>query len=231
MKSWAKDNKTLLYKYEAVKARLDIRDFFLQHTVRLVYDNVGQVLSLVRMQLAVLGGHSQYSAAYSSDESPGYLVGQSIRDLRLMCKSFYPDADILSDVGMANGFRDVINILYKPPNPMVRITGVQREVEPNKKLIAFKMIQEILVFIKESGGKFNGLIIAFTQRQVQYTVLYEGEKIQLETSGHTETGDDTNTDLSLQARAQLIDGSFKLTKGRGGTMQVKLYHPLTSSYE
>src|SRR6478735_12794386 len=98
----AQANGLLLFKHEVLKARLAIRDFFLKNTVREVYENIGQVLSLVRVQLALLDTNK--TEIYESVESPGHLVGKSIKDLRVMCKSFYPDADIISDDGFIGVF-------------------------------------------------------------------------------------------------------------------------------
>src|ERR671926_1311362 len=104
-------HEQLLFRHDVLRARLDIRDFFLKNTVREVYENIGQVLSLERMQLAMLD--SDKKAAIASIESPGNLVGQSIRDLRVMCKSFYPDADIINENGFVEALRDTITILFR----------------------------------------------------------------------------------------------------------------------
>src|SRR5437868_1494947 len=123
-----KPHEQLLFRHEALRARLDIRDFFLKNTVREVYENIGQVLSLVRMQLALLAADTK--AVVKSVESPGNLVGQSIRDLRVMCKSFYPDAEILSDQGFVEALRDTARILYQQEEPVITIKGTQEEMQP-----------------------------------------------------------------------------------------------------
>jgi hypothetical protein len=44
----------MLYQYELLRTRLRIREHYLQTAVKDVYDNIGQVLSLIRLQLALL---------------------------------------------------------------------------------------------------------------------------------------------------------------------------------
>jgi nitrate/nitrite-specific signal transduction histidine kinase len=83
----ASENQSFLFKYEILRARLETRNFFLKNTVREVYENIGQVLSLVRLQLALIDGASKEEKNIDEElnvniESSGKLVGQSIKDLR-----------------------------------------------------------------------------------------------------------------------------------------------------
>ncbi|TKK71458.1 hypothetical protein FC093_00055 [Ilyomonas limi] len=213
----------LLFRHEVLKARLDIRDFFLKNTVKEVYENIGQVLSLVRMQLAMLDVDKK--EIIKSSESPGHLVGQSIRDLRVMCKSFYPDADIVSEEGFVEVVRDTIKILFQYTDPVIEITGIPKEIQPELKLVVFKMIQEILTLIKEPEGTFVCLTIAYTEQEVQFIILYKGRAIPF----NNKIND--STDLTLEERAQLIKGKLNLTKRKNGLMQIQLTHPLKYAYE
>ena len=217
-------HELLLFRHEVLRARLDIRDFFLKNTVREVYENIGQVLSLVRMQLAMLDTNKK--AVIESIDSPGHLVGQSIRDLRVMCKSFYPDADILNEAGFAEALRDTITVLYQDKNPAITIKGSQKDILPELKLVVFKMIQEVLTLIKESGGRLVSVAIAYGNQQVTITLIYNGEAIPFDIKPT-----DDNICLTLQERAQLIKGTLSLTKGKNRAMQIQLSHPLNYPYE
>ena len=219
-----KAHKQLLFSHEALRARLDIRDFFLKYTVREVYENIGQVLSLVRMQLAMLAADTK--AVLKSVESPGNLVGQSIRDLRVMCKSFYPDAEILNEEGFVEALRDTVKILYQSEEPVITVNGIQKEIQPELKLVVFKMIQEILTLIQETGGTFISLAIDYLDYDVKMTVLYNGEAIPLDKRGMND-----NTGLALQERAELIKGKLNLASQKDGSTQIQLSYPLNSVYE
>lgn len=210
----------LLFRHEVLRARLDIRDFFLKNTVKEVYENIGQVLSLVRMQLALLNTSKTVIA-----ESPGNLVGQSIKDLRVMCKSFYPDADISNEDGFVEVFQDTIKILYQQDNATVTIKGTPKEIQPEVKLVVFKMIQEILVFIKELEGTFISLTITYVAQEATIKIVYRGAAISFNNTS------DNSINLTLAERAQLINGKLRLAKSRSGLMQVQLAHPLKYLYE
>lgn len=155
-----------------------------------------------------------------SAESPGHLVGQSIRDLRVMCKSFYPDADILNEEGFVEVFRDTIKILFEYDRPVIQIKGTQKEIQSEMKLVVFKMIQEILILIKESEGIFTSLTIAYLEEEVKISINYNGEAIPFANQTNS------SIDLTLQERAGLIRGKLSLAGSRNGLKQIQLFHPL-----
>lgn len=212
----------LLFRHEVLKARLDIRDFFLKNTVREIYENIGQVLSLVRMQLAMLDNGKQ--AIVESVESSGQLVGQSIKDLRLMCKSFYPDAAIVNEEGFIAVFRDAIQILFEQDEPVIKIVGTPKDIQPDLKLVVFKMMHDVLIAIKESGGVFVSLTIAYLEREVKITVFYNGNVVPF---GNKADGD---AHLTLAERAQLIAGKWRLAHSKKGIEQIQLSYPLKYQY-
>src|SRR5262245_21081184 len=96
------NNKTL-FDLEVLRARLEIRDFFLKDLYREVYENIGQLLSLVRVMLAKPGDRV---------EPASELVGKTIRELREMCRQFYPDEDLLKENGFNQAMSKIIAIIF-----------------------------------------------------------------------------------------------------------------------
>ncbi len=218
-------DKESLFKYEVLRSRLAIRDFFLQNITKEVYENVGQVLSVVKMQLA-LSHPGNNTQADESIESAEQLIGQSIRDLRAMCKSFYPDADIAKEE-LTAAFENSIKILYQNTNAAVEIKGVRKDMQPELKLVVFKMIQEILIAIKKASEEFLSLVISYTKKGVNFIVNYTGKAIALNEEIKSNAAD---TDLTLQQRAELIEGTFNISKSKTGITAVKLTSPLKLSF-
>jgi signal transduction histidine kinase len=215
----AKDKKFLL-NYEVLRARLDIRDFFLKHTVREVYENIGQVLSVVRMQLAVLDADNKETAIKMP--TPDHLVGQTIRDLRMMCSNFYPDSDIIKDEGFVAGFNSIIRILYPDTHVKVQIRGFRKDIQSHLILIIFKLIQEILMIIGESQAELIKFSISYTKNYVKWTVDYVGKEIQLM---HESLEDVRDKPLTLHERAELIGGRITVTTTKTATYRIILISP------
>lgn len=216
-------NNELLFMNITLQARLDIRDFFLENTVREIYENVGQVLSVVRMQLAVLdSGFDVKSVTTAEIGTPGNLVGQSIRDLRALCKSFYPDADILRSEGFFNAFQNTIEILFRNAKASFKIKGAIKDIQDEVKLFVFTMILEILIAIKGIEANCVRLIVYYLEDEVQIIVIYDGKELVLDKQLIVEPSAGR---LTLAERAQLI-GARIVTKSKAGISRLKLILPL-----
>src|SRR5262245_17798528 len=103
-----------LYQYELLRTRLEIKQYFLNTVVKEVYENIGQVLSYVRIQLALV--KSDQDAGWKEKIEPGYkLIGKAISDLRIMCKLFDPEENLIKK----NGFFEVIRQEVQTQYPQV----------------------------------------------------------------------------------------------------------------
>lgn len=218
----SKTDLQLLFSHEVLRARLDIRDFFLKYAVREVYENIGQVLSVVRMQLAVLEINNNLVVNEDSS-SPGKLVSQSIKDLRAMCKSLYPDTDIIKEEGFTEAINNMLAILYPDTKNELKIRGIKKEIQPELILIIFKMIKEILTSIKESKLEVVRIVMSYGKNQVKLTIGYSGGEVA---SIKESTGNDIDTGLTFIERAKLIKGKLSETKSKSGINQVTFTSPL-----
>lgn len=216
------ETQRLQFKLEVLRARLQIRDFFLRTSIRDVYENIGQVLSLVRMQLSLLDGDTSRDGDVNIHSS-GTLVGQSIKDLRAMSKSFYPDTDILQEQGFIEGCKSSIRILFKDDKPLVKIKGHLVEIEPNLKLVLFRIVQEILIAIKEFKERFISMAITHTSHTVQFAFNYE---VHNSIKTNEINGGEHEQELSFLERLKLINASINLTHPKTGIEQIKLISPI-----
>ena len=88
----------LLYHYVILLATLKIKDHYFEAVTKEIYENSGQLLSLVRVELAILGNQLQTDQKNLAAK-PGDLVGNVIGNLREMSKSFFPEKEISSGNG------------------------------------------------------------------------------------------------------------------------------------
>jgi hypothetical protein len=213
-----------LFKYEVLRARLEIREFFLNTTVRDIYENTGQVLSLVRMQLAsFIVQQKGYKTEHIS--KCGDLVAQSIRDLRSMCRSFYPDVDILKNGGFIEGLETTLNLLELSDGSLIKITGIRKDISDELKLFVFKIILDLLTLIKKTEGKYKSIIVSYTKNEILYALTYSGEEIDLNNSGVNEQDDN----LTINDRAKLIEANICCRKNKTGLNRIILKVPLKIS--
>ena len=218
------DNNDLLFKYAVLSARLEIREFFLKYAVREVYENIGQVLSLVRIQLASFDTQELLEKPEDIVQS-GNLVGQSIRDLRSMCRSFYPDKDLLKDGGFVEGINLTIKTLQLSANPAVAIKGKPAEMPEGFKLITYNILLDILMIIKGVTGIYKNLAISYTDKEIVLTVRYNG-KVDWQV---LDADQGTNDNLTIRQRVNIIRGQFNVKRSKNGLTSLILKVPLNIS--
>jgi hypothetical protein len=127
---------------EELKSCIEIQQRSLQAYSREIYDNIGQVLSLVKLQLQSL----------QSDEQPnldevlysGKLVGKAIADLRNLTKQLTPEEVV------TNGFVNSIIIELKRLSEAglciskFSVKGVSINLENVKQLVVFCILQQLI---------------------------------------------------------------------------------------
>lgn len=78
--------------------------------VRDIYEHIGQVLSLEYMQLAM--AKSNFTNASLEDiVASKNLLSQSVKDLRNMCRSFYPDVYFVKELEWIDLLNYTVNTL------------------------------------------------------------------------------------------------------------------------
>src|SRR4051794_40370900 len=107
--NYVKTNKKLLYEHEVLWACYEIRDYYLKKNVKDIYENIGQVLSLVRVQLDLLTNENEISKVDITQSDN--LVGKAIQDLRIMSTRFYPETELLAKLGLIQSLEYELKLL------------------------------------------------------------------------------------------------------------------------
>jgi signal transduction histidine kinase len=220
------DNKQyekLLYQYEVLQSRLSIREHYLKTVVKEVYENIGQVLSLIRVQLSSF--HTEISGGSKEKiNSSGELVGQTIRELRTMCHLFYPEYDIISSTGFCNTIAREIKVQY--PGAECRIPEESKSfpiLNKERGLILFGILLEIISLIRgRQTGQINTATIKYAGEKMLITIDYNGEIIRRNKAKR-------KTDflnLSVFEKAALSGGLMQIKNTGHGNRRIKLAAPI-----
>jgi nitrate/nitrite-specific signal transduction histidine kinase len=216
--------RELLYQYEILRSRLDIREHYLRTVVKEVYDNVGQVLSLIRVQLTLLRSDFE-SGKKEKIDSSGELVGKTIRDLRNMCQLFYPEAEITGGAGfnraieyeMKDWFPEAVCIIDKN-------SGLPEKINEDKGLVLFDILLEIFSLIKQKcNGKLYSMTIKHGENKITITINYSGDEIVRSEAANTQN----SFEMSIFERAELLDGNLVIKNIEHADRRIKLVIPIS----
>lgn len=215
-------DKNRLFQFEILQARLAIRELFLKTMVREIYDNIGQVLSLVRLQLNTL----KYEADEISTENlniSGDLVGQSLRDLRHMSRHLFPDLELQKEGGLINFLETNLKIIGHELEEAISKAGIEQPMSHGLSLIVFNIIQDLFIEIKQIKGKITTVNLHYKAETVIFDIAYKGVDMNWEIVGNKIPSEEF---LGLQDRITLIGGDIQFEKRKSGIIHIIFTTPL-----
>jgi glucose-6-phosphate-specific signal transduction histidine kinase len=207
---YSENEKAMMYNNEVLWAKYEIRECYLKNIAHEIYENIGQQLSLLRVQLKLLGEGSVILR--EKIEASGELTGQVIRDFRYLCKGFNPESEYLEVNGLLPTLENELRLLhFNASDNLIRIKGPVRNFTPGTELIVYRMLQELLTLIKEKSGKDFSITINYTTHKVDFNIEYEGLLIETDQPYPAVKGIQ-NQRMSLLQRAELLGGQLAFRK-------------------
>lgn len=136
------ENERMNIEFEQtlLKSQLEIQEHTFNHISREIHDNIGQVLSLVRINLNTLKAPDDTEKVNLMDE----LMGKAIADLRSLSHSL--DADHIRNTGWLVPVHKLLNDLQKTGKYKTFIDHDEKlpALGNDKPIILFRMIQEAI---------------------------------------------------------------------------------------
>jgi len=133
--------KTIGLLKEELSSRIEIQQRSLQAYSREIFDNIAQVLSLVKFQLSNFQDDGKAEQQKIND--PGKLLGKAISDLRNLTKQLSPDEIIKK--GFASSIHYELKRLSEAGFCKINfsIKGKATELECVKELVVFCILQQL----------------------------------------------------------------------------------------
>ncbi|MEO7765834.1 MAG: ATP-binding protein [Ferruginibacter sp.] len=140
-------------KRELLQSKIEIQEQTLQHISRELHDNLGQVASLIKINLNTLE-FSNTARAVEKVEVTRELTRQLIADIKSL--SVRLGSDRIAQTGVAKAIETEVERLNKTGEFIAeyKLTGDVPELDSDQSVILYRMAQEILNnMVKHSGAK------------------------------------------------------------------------------
>jgi signal transduction histidine kinase len=204
----SKKNQFILARIEAekrladelAKSKMEIREQGLKNVSWELYDHVGQLLSIAKLQLSMLQPRlSEDDRQYV--EEVNNLIGASLKEIRLLSKTLSPEA-----LGAA-GLIKSINLELQRFNRLkfldanMTIIGEETLLEQEEEIILFRILQEFFLYVvKQSGAS-----------KLQVTLRYHADSLLIDAYHNGTRGVLGTSSLdNMQRRASLIGATYDL---------------------
>lgn len=131
------------YDQELLKSQLEIQETTLKSIAQELHDNIGQVLSVVKLSLAVLPIDKEHQA-FASLQHIREVLNKAVYDLADLTKSLHTDR--IAQIGLLESIRFDLDTLRKTGLMEVTfaVEGAEYRLGEQKEIFIFRIFQELV---------------------------------------------------------------------------------------
>jgi two-component system, NarL family, sensor kinase len=216
------------FQQTLLQSQLEIQEQTLQNISQEIHDNIGQVLSLAKMNVGTIDIYQPEKAQVKIHDSYE-LMTKAIQDLRNLARSM--NSSYVMEMGLLRAIEYEVEMINKSGVfiPQLNVEGHPLNANAQKELILFRIFQEVINnIIKHAAAKKVDIRILFTEEFLNITVIDNGKGFD---TTQLNTLDNPSFGLGLrnmQNRARLIGANFSITSTPGTGTTVNIQLPLSN---
>lgn len=209
------------FEQELLQTQLEIQEQTLKTISEEIHDNVGQVLSLAKLNLNTVGNISDEQAQLKIDSTKN-LVSKAINDLRNLSRSLHGES--IGEIGLQEAIANELKIVQNTGHfkTDLKITGQVYKLDPQKEMVLFRIVQEALHnAVKHSNAAHLQVSASYHADHFTLTISDDGTGFEPDQLAASKAGIGLK---SMQNRAALIGAAFALqsSKNKGTSIIIKL---------
>ncbi len=210
----------LRFQQELLQTQIEIQEQTLKTISQEIHDNVGQILSLAKLNLNIFPAANDEQQTKINDTKQ--LVSKAIIDLRNLSRSMYGDQ--LNELGLNDAIANELSIIRNTGqfNTELIIQGEKFKLSLQHELVVFRMLQEALNnIIKHAKAKNIEVVLQYSNPAFAMSVTDDGKGFDPTSINNSKNGMGLK---SMKNRAALIGGIFHMDAaiGKGSTLSLNL---------
>lgn len=210
----------LHFSQTLLQSQLEIQDQTLQHISRELHDNLGQIASLIKINLNTIQLENTAKAAQKIEDTKE-LTRQLITDLKGL--SVRLNSDRITQFGLIKTLQAEVERINKTDafSADFSFAGADPTLSPEKSIILYRMIQEIINnIIKHSEAKH--IDIKLNAAENLFILVFKDDGIGFNVDEKLNNGGAGL--LNLQNRAKLINAQLTIqsTPGNGTVFTIQM---------
>ena len=199
------------FEQTLLNTQLEIQEHTFNYISQEIHDNIGQILSLVRINMNVLSEKFGEDNFDTTDE----LLGKAIRDLRNLSHNL--NSNRLKEIGIVEGLRSLIIQLDKTEKYTTEFISPENALSfmnNDHCLILYRMVQEVIHNILKHANATHIVLEIKPKGNISYfvTITDNGKGFDMKALQGQNTG------IGLQnifSRAKLINATVKVNSKKG----------------
>lgn len=209
---------TINQREKALQAQLKIKEQALKNISQELHDNIGNVLTLVKLSLGSIRISNNAPVAGKIHQSI-VLLDRAVNDLRDLCKAVQPDH--INKAGLTAALQRDIELIRKSGliSASLKVEGAEVRLGIAREIVIYRMLQEALSnVLKHANATTIRVELLYLQKNIVMIIKDNGKGFNRDIIGH---GNHNGAGLNnLFSRAQLIGGAVHIdtTPGCGTTV-------------
>ncbi len=222
------DNQKMLnekFQQELLQTQLEIQEQTLKTISQEIHDNIGQVLSLAKLNLNTMPATNDEQLQQKITNSKE-LVSKAIVDLRDLSRSL--DTDYVQQMGLVRAIEYELELIRKSGTmeTQLQVEGVAARSDKQKELILFRIVQETFNnIIKHAEAKSIKVNVYYNPNEVVLMIADDGKGVDLNPLNEQNNSRFGLGIRNMHNRAKLIGAEFSMHSSLGNGTQVKIILP------
>ncbi|WP_298353437.1 sensor histidine kinase [Runella sp.] len=215
------------YQQEILQAQLEIQNQTLQQIGRELHDNIGQLLSVMSINLDILEEDVSDLKTRSQIIDTSKILQQTIADVRSLSKSL--DGDFAKDFGLVDSLSHDLRRIRATGKYQTEILmeGEPYRLDGQKEFVLFRIVQEILTnILKHAEAKTIKVTLHYTPAQFSLTVQDDGKGFDNEAVLGRKMENAGAGLRNIQRRTEMVGGTYIIETARGQGTKIEIQLPI-----
>jgi signal transduction histidine kinase len=207
---------------EVNNARIEIQQSTLNNISQEIHDNVGQLLSLTKMQLNLLEAQEVKDNNLISEAKDN--ISKAMTDLRDLAKGM--SSDRIQLLGLYDSVTQEALRINKVGRLQVQVnsSGNKKEPEHKKQLVVFRVIQECFQNILKHA-QANHVLVTFTYQPDSFHVVIKDDGVGFDYQPGSPSSEGLGL-MNIFNRIHLVGGEVTVNSSPGAGTSVNIKVPL-----
>jgi two-component system, NarL family, sensor kinase len=212
------------FEQELLQAQIEVQEQTLKHISQELHDNIGQILSLVKINLNHVDFRKEEAALQKIDNTK-ILVSKALSDLRSLAKTLDSNYVLRSKLSEALQFELGYIEQASGCATALRVEGEERLLSAQQQIVIFRVAQEVLNNAMKHANANNLTIeLTFEPAHFYMRITDDGVGFDLNAKQPTEAYERGAGLTNMYTRSALIGARFALqsTPGLGTTALLEI---------
>jgi two-component system NarL family sensor kinase len=214
-----------VYEKEVLTTQIESRDQTLRDISQEIHDNMGQLLSVARINLNILEKEMNGSPAATKVKDTNQILGDVIRYIRMLAKGL--NSDMLASYGLRESLRFELQRIEQSGLIKCNFTseGEDYSIDEKKQIVIYRMVQEILNnILKHASATVIEIFMIYRPSAFELEIRDNGKGFSRQEVASRDMVESGSGLRNLERRASLLGANLRIDSvpGSGTTIIIEL---------